>query len=105
MFQPGFGVGPRLVNFVYKGVIFAGIGMAAGLAGTAVSNGLLALRQKMDPGFVSPNAPPNVVANAGCWALHMGLSSNLRYQILNGFDMVRCCWFAWRGRRVCGWRV
>lgn len=34
------------------------------------------------------NVPPNIVANAGCWALHMGVSSNLRYQILNGMDMV-----------------
>lgn len=88
MFQPGFTLGPRLVNFLYKGAIFAGIGMAAGLAGTAISNGLLALRCKLDPNHVSQNEPPNVVANAGCWALHMGLSSNLRYQILNGFDMV-----------------
>jgi hypothetical protein len=29
-----------------------------------------------------------VVGNASCWALHMGLSSNLRYQMLNGLDMV-----------------
>lgn len=29
-----------------------------------------------------------MLANASCWSLHMGLSSNLRYQILNGFDMV-----------------
>lgn len=53
MFQPGFGVGARLVNFLYKGVIFAGIGMAAGLSGTAVSNSLLALRCKLDPSFVN----------------------------------------------------
>lgn len=45
------------------------------------------------------NAPPNVLANASCWALHMGISSNLRYQMLNGLDMVRAgggsaaaCW-------------
>lgn len=34
------------------------------------------------------NAPPSVVGNASCWAMHMGLSSNLRYQALNGLDMV-----------------
>lgn len=43
------------------------------------------------------NTPPNVVANAACWAGHMGFSSNLRYQILNGFDMVR-----WGGLGVIG---
>lgn len=54
MFEPGFALGARLLNFAYKGMIFAGIGMAAGLAGTAVSNGLIALRTTLDPTFKSP---------------------------------------------------
>ncbi|KAI7842868.1 hypothetical protein COHA_003486 [Chlorella ohadii] len=88
MFQPGFSLGSRAVNFVYKGAIFAFIGMCAGLVGTATSNGLLELRKKLDPSFTSPNEAPSVVGNASCWALHMGLSSNFRYQALNGLDMV-----------------
>ena len=27
--------------------------------------------------------------NAATWAAHMGVSSNLRYQVLNGIDMAR----------------
>lgn len=88
MFQPGFGVSKRAINFVYKGAVFAFIGMCAGLVGTATSNGLLTLRKKMDPTFKPQNTPPNVLANASCWALHMGVSSNLRYQLLNGMDML-----------------
>jgi hypothetical protein len=88
MFEPGYAVNKRLINFVYKGGIFAFIGMCAGLIGTATSNGLLGLRMKLDPSFKSQNTPPNVMANASCWALHMGVSSNLRYQMLNGVDMV-----------------
>lgn len=53
MFEPGFAVTARLVNFLYKGTIFAGIGMAAGLGGTFLSNGLLALRCKLDPSYVN----------------------------------------------------
>jgi Protein RETICULATA-related len=56
------------------------------VVGTATSNGLLALRQRADPSFALPNAPPGVLANAGTWAAHMGVSSNLRYQALNGLD-------------------
>lgn len=41
------------------------------------------------PRAAPQNAPPNVMANASCWALQMGISSNLRYQMLNGLDMVR----------------
>jgi hypothetical protein len=44
MFQPGFPVSKRLVNFVYKGTIFAIIGMMAGTVGTSISNGLLHVR-------------------------------------------------------------
>jgi hypothetical protein len=61
MFQPGFGLGARAVNFAYKGAVFAFIGMCAGLVGTATSNGLLELRKRLDPGF----APP--VSRAGGW--------------------------------------
>lgn len=35
------------------------------------------------------NEAPSILGNASCWALHMGLSANLRYQVLNGLDMVR----------------
>lgn len=88
MFEPGYALGKRAVNFVYKGTVFASIGITAGLIGTAISNGLITVRKKMDPSFVQQNESPNVLANASCWALHMGISSNLRYQLLNGMDMI-----------------
>ena len=88
MFEPGFSIASRATNFMYKGTVFATIGICAGLLGTAISNGLISLRKATDPNFVQQNESPNVLANAGCWALHMGLSSNARYQMLNGMDMV-----------------
>lgn len=71
-----------------QGFLFAFVGMCAGLTGTAISNALLLLRQKLDPNFKSQNEAPNVPLNAATWAAHMGMSSNVRYQILNGLDMV-----------------
>lgn len=88
MFEPGFSIGKRALNFAYKGTVFASIGISAGLVGTAISNGLIMARKKFDPNFVQQNESPNVLANASCWALHMGISSNLRYQMLNGLDML-----------------
>ena len=32
------------------------------------------------------NKPPHILANASTWAAHMGVSSNLRYQAINGLD-------------------
>lgn len=89
MFEPGaFTILDRLGTFVYKGTVFAAVGLAAGIVGTALSNGLIKLRKKMDPGFETPNKAPPTLLNAMTWAIHMGVSSNLRYQTLNGVEYV-----------------
>ncbi|KAM0839576.1 hypothetical protein ACQ4PT_060230 [Festuca glaucescens] len=87
MFEPGaYSLGSRVATLVSKGTTFAAVGFAAGLMGTAISNGLIAMRKKMDPAFETPNKAPPTLLNAGTWALHMGVSSNLRYQTLNGIE-------------------
>uniref|UniRef100_A0A7N0T2Z7 Uncharacterized protein n=1 Tax=Kalanchoe fedtschenkoi TaxID=63787 RepID=A0A7N0T2Z7_KALFE len=89
MFEPGaFGIMHRLGTFVYKGTLFAAVGFAAGLVGTALSNALIKLRKKMDPTFETPNKAPPTLLNAATWAIHMGISSNFRYQTLNGIEFV-----------------
>ena len=62
--------------------------MGAGLVGTTLSNGLIKMRKKMDPTFETPNKPPPTFLNALTWAGHMGVSSNLRYQTLNGVEFM-----------------
>lgn len=114
MFQPGnYSLLDRAGTFVYKGVQFAAVGFVAGLAGTALSNLLLSIRKKMDPKFEIQNEAPPMVLNALTWAGHMGLSSNLRYQTLNGLEFAlagvlhptafKSAVFALRGlNNVCG---
>ncbi|TVU36578.1 hypothetical protein EJB05_18516, partial [Eragrostis curvula] len=87
MFEPGaFSLGARVTTLLSKGATFAAVGFAAGLAGTALSNGLIAMRKRMDPAFETPNKAPPTLLNAATWAIHMGVSSNLRYQTLNGVE-------------------
>ncbi|XP_054784396.1 protein RETICULATA-RELATED 3, chloroplastic-like [Prosopis cineraria] len=89
MFEPGaYGILDRFGTLVYKGTVFAAVGFAAGLVGTAISNGLIKIRKKMDPNFETPNKPPPTLLNAVTWAAHMGVSSNLRYQTLNGIEFL-----------------
>ncbi|XP_073222315.1 protein RETICULATA-RELATED 3, chloroplastic-like isoform X2 [Cicer arietinum] len=93
MFEPGvFSLLDRFGTLVYKGTIFAVVGLGAGLVGTAISNGLVKMRKKMDPNFESPNKPPPTLLNALTWAAHMGFSSNLRYQTLNGVEFLLEKW-------------
>ncbi|KAG5014195.1 hypothetical protein GYH30_026336 [Glycine max] len=89
MFEPGaFSLLDRLGTLVYKGTIFSVVGFGAGLVGTTLSNGLIKMRKKMDPTFETPNKPPPTILNALTWAAHMGISSNLRYQTLNGVEFM-----------------
>lgn len=87
-FEKGFTLPQRMVNLGYKGFVFALVGLGAGLVGTGMSNGLLAIRKKMDPNFKLQNDVPNVLFNSLTWAAHMGISSNIRYQALYGMDIV-----------------
>ncbi|KAF5179290.1 Reticulata-related 3 protein, partial [Thalictrum thalictroides] len=89
MFESGsYSVLNRFGTLVYKGIFFSAVGFAAGLVGTAISTGLMKVRKKMDPHFVTPNKPPPTVLNALTWAAHMGLSCNLRYQTLTGVEFL-----------------
>ena len=89
MFEPGmFSAAQRLGTFVYKGIQFASVGFVSGLAGTALSTLLLKVRKTLQPEFVTQNQPPPTILNAATWALHLGVSSNLRYQCLNGLDQI-----------------
>ncbi|RCV27819.1 hypothetical protein SEVIR_5G361300v4 [Setaria viridis] len=89
MFEPGaYTLGSRVATLLSKGATFTMVGFAAGLAGTALSNGLIAMRKRMDPSFETPNKAPPTLLNAATWGLHMGGSSNLRYQTLNGIEYV-----------------
>ncbi|CAL0302577.1 unnamed protein product [Lupinus luteus] len=96
MFEPGsFSVLNRFGTLVYKGSIFAVVGLAAGLVGTLLSNGLMKMRAKFENNKNddvenvggSIKSPP-IVLNALTWAVHMGVSSNLRYQSLNGVEFM-----------------
>ncbi|KAH7331424.1 hypothetical protein KP509_20G032200 [Ceratopteris richardii] len=87
MFEKGaYTVLDRLGTFVYKGAVFGAVGFGAGLFGTFMSNCLINFRKKVDPNFEPQNEAPPTLLNAATWAIHMGVSSNFRYQLINGME-------------------
>ena len=88
IFEAGYSLAGRATNLAFKGAMFGVIGFSAGVVGTCMSNGLITVRKKLDPDFKSQNQTPNVLLNSLAWTMHMGISSNLRYQMLNGLDGV-----------------
>ncbi|KAJ6833772.1 putative protein RETICULATA-RELATED 3, chloroplastic [Iris pallida] len=93
IFQPGnFSLFARTATFFYKGLLFSAVGFVSGLVGTTLSNTLVAIKNNSKDEQVNKEkkkkgGPPTVL-NAATWAVHMGLSSNLRYQTLNGVEFV-----------------
>lgn len=49
-----------------------------------ISNTLLAVRNAV--GYPMQNENPNVALSSLTWGTHMAVSSNMRYQLLNGMD-------------------
>ena len=49
-----------------------------------ISNVLTRMKNKLDPDEVDKS--PDTLLNAVTWGLHMAISSNLRYQVLNAVE-------------------
>ncbi|GLT65246.1 hypothetical protein SLA2020_376880 [Shorea laevis] len=70
-----------------KSHLLTAVGFASGLVGTAISNRLIKLAMKVDPESDElPNYPFSPVLSALTWAIHMGISCSLRFQILTGIN-------------------
>jgi hypothetical protein len=53
-------------------------------AGVGITNALVTIRQLLDPGWMPPNTPQDVVKTSLAYGVYMSISSNLRYQLIAG---------------------
>lgn len=85
--QPGmepFTMGQRMGAVLRNGIKLFGVGITASFIGVAVTNSLLYLRTIIDPTFLLPNKPQDVLATSAAYGVYMATSSNIRYQLLAG---------------------
>lgn len=76
----------RIVSFGYVGLQYAAMGFAGGLVGTAITYGLIEARKRLEKGY-SPERPlPDVISNSAAWGVFMAVSSNTRFQIVEGIE-------------------
>jgi hypothetical protein len=98
-----FTVGQRAGAVVRNGLKLFGVGVGASMLGVAMTNGLIELRQLMDPAFVPLNDPQDVVTMSAAYGLYMATSSNLRYQVVAGVLEERLIEAVFKGNpAVCG---
>ncbi len=78
--------GTRAASFVAKIGELAAVGALSGAAMSVLGGAAVALRRRTDSSFQPSVAPPTLAAGTGGLALFMGISRNVRYQLIAGLD-------------------
>lgn len=76
----------RTASFVHAGVQYLFIGFAAGIVGTAITYALIESRKLVDKSYQPKRPLPDVLPNSAAWGAFMALSSNTRFQIVEGLE-------------------
>ncbi|CAG7879741.1 unnamed protein product [Brassica rapa] len=87
--RPGckFSVNQRIATFFYKGVLYGSVGFGCGLIGQGIANMIMTAKRSIKKSEEDVPVPP-LFESAALWGVFLGLSSNARYQIINGLERV-----------------
>lgn len=92
-----FSLSQRAVSFFYAGAQYAIIGVVAGIVGTAITYGIIESRKYLDKSYKPERPLPAVLPNSAGWGTFMAVSSNTRFQIVEGMELGIAQMFAARG--------
>lgn len=82
-----FTLSQRAVTFFYAGAQYALIGFVAGLVGTAITYGIIEARKQLDKTYKPERPLPAVIPNSAAWGAFMAVSSNTRFQVVEGMEL------------------
>jgi len=85
IFEPGSLLG-KAGCLVYKGILYGAVGAGMGFLGTRAVTALTDVKEAVDPAFVPPAMMQDAYAAGVGWLVFMGVSSNIRYQMLAGSE-------------------
>ncbi|KAK8553091.1 hypothetical protein V6N13_141693 [Hibiscus sabdariffa] len=85
--RPGcrFTVNQRIGTYFYKGVLYASVGFACGIIGQGIANLIMTAKRSVKKSEEDIPVPP-LLKSAALWGVFLGVSSNTRYQIINGLE-------------------
>ncbi|KAL9233862.1 hypothetical protein vseg_008801 [Gypsophila vaccaria] len=87
--RPGcrFSVKQRIATYFYKGVLYGAVGFGCGLVGQGIANMIMTAKRSIKKSDEDVPVPP-LVKSAALWGVFLAVSSNTRYQIINGLERV-----------------
>ncbi|XP_008227034.1 PREDICTED: protein RETICULATA-RELATED 1, chloroplastic [Prunus mume] len=85
--RPGckFSVKQRVATYFYKGVLYGSVGFVCGLIGQGIANLIMNAKRSIKKSEEDVPVPP-LVKSAALWGVFLAVSSNTRYQIVNGLE-------------------
>ncbi|XP_021897381.1 protein RETICULATA, chloroplastic [Carica papaya] len=85
--RPGcrFSIGQRIATYFYKGVLYGSVGFACGIVGQGIANLIMIAKRSIKKSEEDIPVPP-LVKSAALWGVFLAVSSNTRYQIINGLE-------------------
>ncbi|XP_052173882.1 protein RETICULATA-RELATED 1, chloroplastic [Diospyros lotus] len=85
--RPGckFTVKQRIATYFYKGILYGSVGFVCGLIGQGIANLIMTAKRNIKKSEEDIPVPP-LVKSAALWGVFLGVSSNTRYQIINGLE-------------------
>uniref|UniRef100_A0A5B7BDJ4 Uncharacterized protein n=1 Tax=Davidia involucrata TaxID=16924 RepID=A0A5B7BDJ4_DAVIN len=85
--RPGcrFSVKQRIATYFYKGVLYGSVGFGCGLIGQGIANLIMTAKRSIKKSEEDIPVPP-LLKSAALWGVFLAVSSNTRYQIINGLE-------------------
>ncbi|XP_022731426.1 protein RETICULATA-RELATED 1, chloroplastic [Durio zibethinus] len=85
--RPGckFSVRQRIATYFYKGVLYGSVGFSCGLVGQGIANLIMTAKRSIRKSDEDIPVPP-LVKSAALWGVFLAVSSNTRYQFINGLE-------------------
>ncbi|KAL5740521.1 hypothetical protein ACOSP7_029404 [Xanthoceras sorbifolium] len=85
--RPGcrFSVNQRLATYFYKGILYGSVGFGCGIIGQGIANLIMTAKRSINKSEDDIPVPP-LLKSAALWGVFLAVSSNTRYQIINGLE-------------------
>lgn len=85
--RPGysFSIQQRLGSYLLKGFLYGAVGFSCGLVGQGIANLIMTAKRSVKKSENDVPVPP-LLKTSALWGVFLGVSSNTRYQVINGLE-------------------
>lgn len=87
--RPGcaFSVQQRIASYFYTGLLQGAVGFGCGIVGQGIANLIMTAKRSIKKSDEDIPVPP-LIKSAALWGVFLAVSSNTRYQVINGLEHV-----------------